>query len=377
MHFAHPGWDTDVYVAGMHSVHIGHDPYADATALQQLEHSRHPDTPDNLGPFSYVYSPITLPLLRLLGNIPLGASACLYFLCYIAGVLSELIVGASLIQPSERRYFLYWAPVAVFFPGIMVNDTVLSGNIAFILYGAALAAAACAWRGGSWRWFYLVVLIASCFKAPLLVLLAIPVFSARRQWVPAGLTGAAGVLLFALQPLIWPALFRNYLLAISLQFSLNRDFGSSPAGLFSGVLYDHHLPYSPASTLFYLLYALPLFAMLLLLSRRFLQGRFTLQQWVPVLLPGVILLNPRILEYDAAPLTMALTLLLWRFFRAFTSSRTALLLLAAIFLVGNVLTASHPISGWKTTEGPLLVFAFCAGVWTLLRIGSVDRTRLA
>jgi hypothetical protein len=250
MHFAHPGWDTDVYVAGMHSVHIGHDPYADATALQQLEHSRHPDTPDNLGPFSYVYSPITLPLLRLLGNIPLGASACLYFLCYIAGVLSELIVGASLIQPSERRYFLYWAPVAVFFPGIMVNDTVLSGNIAFILYGAALAAAACAWRGGSWRWFYLVVLIASCFKAPLLVLLAIPVFSARRQWVPAGLTGAAGVLLFALQPLIWPALFRNYLLAISLQFSLNRDFGSSPAGLFSGVLYDHHLPYSPASTLF-------------------------------------------------------------------------------------------------------------------------------
>ena len=64
-----PGWDVTVYLNAIHSVRAGHDPYADAMAVQRL----------SLGfglayqmptPFSYVYSPITLPLLRLIGNGP-------------------------------------------------------------------------------------------------------------------------------------------------------------------------------------------------------------------------------------------------------------------------------------------------------------------
>ena len=71
--------------------------------------------------------------------------------------------------------------------------------------------------------------------------------------------------------------------------------------------------------IFYLCYAIPLFALLFALSRRYLQGSFTLRQWAPVLLVGVILFNPRILEYDVAPITLPLTLIAWRFFAGFTA----------------------------------------------------------
>src|SRR6201999_375654 len=111
--------------------------------------------------------------------------------------------------------------------------TVLGGNIAYILYGAVLAAAFLGWKKNLWWCFYVVVLFAACVKAPLLSLALLPALSARKQWLPTTATVAAGLLLFACQPLIWPALFKHYLEAVELQFSFNQDFGCSPAGLFS------------------------------------------------------------------------------------------------------------------------------------------------
>ena len=34
-HFETPGWDLKVYVAAIHSLRVGHDPYADAMVAQQ------------------------------------------------------------------------------------------------------------------------------------------------------------------------------------------------------------------------------------------------------------------------------------------------------------------------------------------------------
>ena len=242
----------------------------------------------------------------------------------------------------------------------------MSGNIAYILYPVILAAAVLGWKHGRWSWFYAAVLAASCVKAPLLSLAVIPVLSARRQWVPAAAIVAAGAALFAMQPLIWPSLFRHYLQAVELQFSYNRDFGCSPAGLFSGVLFDHGLPYSPASMIFYLCYAVPLFALLLWLSREFLRGGFPLRQWAPVLLVGVILLNPRLIEYDVAPLAIPLALIGWRYLRSRMAVRTALLVAGLVFAVTNGLA----LLGWevrKLVDGPLVVAVFAAGSWGLLR----------
>jgi hypothetical protein len=222
------------------------------------------------------------------------------------------------------------------------------------------------WRRGNWMWFYLAVVAASCVKAPLLSLLAIPVLSARRQWIPAGLSAAAGLALFGVQPMLWPSLFRHYLQAVELQFSYNRDFGCSPAGLFSGLLFDRGIPYSPASYVFYLYYTIPLCAMLFYLSRQFLGGRFNLRQWIPVLLVGVILLNPRILEYDEIVLAIPLTLIAWRFASPYLRTKPAIAAVAAVFLIANCI-AYQSWNIWKLTEGPLLVLFFLLGCWDLLR----------
>jgi hypothetical protein len=368
--FQNPGWDVRVYAAAIHSLRAGHDPYADAMAIQRVYHDQGGDLNGSL-PYSYVYSPITLPLLRLVGELPFWFCGGLYWLVYVFAVLGQIWVAIQFTADSERRYFLCLAPAAAFFPGLLQNGTVLSGNIAYILYFAVFWCALVGWKRGAWSWFYLAVLAASCVKAPLLSLVVIPVLSARRQWIPAGLTAAAGIGLFAIQPVLWPTLFRNYLKAVDLQFLYNRDFGCSPAGIFSDALLRHGLPYSPAGLIFYLCYAIPLFALLFALSRRYLQGSFTLRQWAPVLLVGVILFNPRILEYDVAPITLPLTLIAWRFFAGFTTKAKTVLYMAIFFAVTNGIASF----GWyvrKLVDGPLLVVVFAAGCWTLWRQAAIQ-----
>ena len=369
-HFEIPGWDVRVYAAAIHSLRAGHDPYADAMAIQQAYHDRG-GALDGVLPYSYVYSPITLPLLRVIGALPFWFSGSAYWLLYTLCVLGQIWVTMLPTTGNERKYFLYLAPAAAFFPGFLQNGTVLSGNIAYILYFAVLCAALVGWRRGNWSWFYAAVLAASCVKAPMLSLVAIPILSARKQWLPAGLTTAAGVSLFAIQPLLWPSLFSNYLKAVNLQFLYNRDFGCSLAGFFGDALYRLGLPYSPAWLIFYLFYAVPLFALLLHLAGKYRQGCFSLKDWAPVLLVGVILLNPRIMEYDVAPIALPLTLIAWRFFASFTTTARTILYLAIFFAVTNGIAAF----GWyvrKLVDGPLLVVVFAAGCWTLWRQAAVQ-----
>ncbi len=361
-----PGWDVAIYHSAMRALAAGHDPYADAIAIQNVFHSQLALHPHAEPPYSYVYSPLTLPLLRAIGAFPLWLSGSVYWLAYFAAVLAQIWVGMQAVEENERRFFFYFAPVAAFFPGLLANGIVMSGNIAYLLYAAVLLTAILGWKRGSWHWFYGITLAASCVKAPFLSVLAIPLLSARRQWIPACITAVAGIGLFAMQPLIWPTLFRHYLQAVELQFSYNRDFGCSPAGLFSGVLFDHHIPYSPAGFIFYLCYAIPLFSFLFYLSRQFLQGRFSLKQWIPVLLTGVIFLNPRLLEYDVAPLALPLALIGWRFLASFKLSSKTITCLLLLYAIANGIG----LYNWdlrKLLDGALLVLFFVAGSWTLLQ----------
>jgi hypothetical protein len=360
------GWDVAIYRSAIGSLRAGHDPYADATAVQDAFHRDLALHPNAVTPFSYVYSPITLPLLRAIGGLPVRFSGTAYWLVYIVSALTLVWVGMQATEDAERRYFVFLAPAALFLPGMLYHDTVLSGNVAFILYAGALGGAVLGWRRGEWRWCYVAILVASCFKVPLLSLLAIPVFSARRQWPAAGATAALGIALFAVQPIVWPSLFQHFLRAVELQFSYNRDFGCSPAGLLSDILFVHGAPYSTVGTVFYLAYAVPLFGFLLRLSREFLRGRFSLQQWLPVLLTGVILLDPRVMQYDVVPLTIPLLLIGWRVVARFTSPAPAVALLCVAFAAVN-LFAARDLVHWKIAEGGVLVVFFAAGSWNLIR----------
>jgi hypothetical protein len=204
--------------------------------------------------------------------------------------------------------------------------------------------------------------LASCFKAPLLSLLAIPVFSARRQWLPAGISALLGVVLFAVQPWIWPSTFRNYLEAVDLQFRYNRDFSSSPAGVVADLMFNV-APYRTVSLVAYLASAVPVVLVLFWLSRRYLQGYLRLKQWLPVLLVGVILLNPRIMEYDAAPLAIPAALIVWRMFaRAVPVWRTGLEFGLAFLMVN-----AFALTAWKPTECAVLIVIFAAGSLDLRR----------
>ncbi len=365
------GWDVDIYRAGMHSLRAGHDPYIDATSVQRLFHEQLLANPKLLlaqdPPFSYVYSPMTLPLLRLIAAIPGWLSGGAYCVLYFAAALAQVWVTFRAVERSERPYFRYLAPVAIFFPGFLANATIMSGNVAYLLYAMVLVAAVLGWQRGIWRWFYLATLAASCVKAPLLSLVVIPILSARRQWLPVVCTGAAGIALFAVQPVVWPTLFRHYLEAVDLQFRFNRDFGCSPAGLFGDVLYSHGIAYSPASMIFFVAYAIPLFALLIYLSRLYLRGSFSLAQWMPVMLVGVILLNPRIMEYDTAPIALPLALIAWRLLARWTRPPRRIACLSLLFLAANsVGTLSWNIR--KLTDGPLLILFFGAGVWNLRQL---------
>jgi hypothetical protein len=366
IHFDQPGWDIVFYRNAITALHAGHDPYLDAMAVQRAFHATLAQHPNDTPPYSYVYSPMTLPLLRSLGALPVWLSGSLYWLAIILGTAVPLFVMQRVKQTSDAAFFRIVAPVAIFFPGLLAQDTVLSGNVAFVLYGIVLLGAYIGWRRNQWLWCYLAVLIASVFKAPLLCLVAIPLFSARKQWLPTAVTAFLGAVLFAVQSLIWPSLFHHFLQAVELQFSYNRDFGSSPAGVFSYIITGHGISYSPASEIFYLAYAVVIFATLLHLSRKFLAGAFTLSQWVPVLLLGVVMLNPRLMEYDLAPLALPMALIGWRFTRRLSDSSAAVAIYFAVFLVANLIGAG--INGcWKPTECLLLVASFTAGCWTLLR----------
>jgi len=169
---------------------------------------------------------------------------------------------------------------------------------------------------------------------------------------------------------VWPELFRHYLQAVELQFSYNRDFGFSIAGLFSHDFAG--ASYALASTVVYALYAVPVLGLLLFLARRYFAGALSLERWIPVMLVGVILLNPRIMIYDVAPITLPLAIILWRFMAQRLDGVKGAILLAGFFLLANVLVAgifTH-IDVWKHVDGLLIAAVFALGAWDLLKISA-------
>ncbi|MFY9853762.1 MAG: hypothetical protein WAK26_07790 [Terracidiphilus sp.] len=373
------GWDAKVILNAIHSLQAGHDPYADGIAIATAFHDQLTLHPQDSPPYFYVYSPLTLPLLRLVGSLPPMVYISGYWLIYAAGVLAQIWAGLQFVEIKERRFFVFLAPAAAFFPGLLQHDALMSGNLAFILYGLVFLAALLGWRRGRWHWFYLAVLAASCFKIPYLSLLAIPVLSARRQWIPAGIIGATGISLFTVQLWVWPSYFHNYLRALELIFSCDHGFGVGPAGLISSSLLNAGLPYA-AGTIFYVFFVLLSFGLLIFLSRQFLAGEFSREQWIPVMVTGVILLGPRIQEYDVAPLTLFMALIGWRVAFSYGNAIRAIIFCSLFFVVINaavIYINSIDIADyyWNHMEGFLLVGIFAAGSWDLLRQTSWSRNQ--
>lgn len=299
-------WDVSIYHRALQAVRAGLDPYAVGLARQYAAQAAGKHA------FTYVYPPLTLLALRAINLVPVWLAALLYWTAYSAGYGAMLWAVTQCFRPQDRAVMQYAVPLVIFFPGLMTGDTILSGNIAYIFYGLLFASAAVGWKRGIWRWFYLATLLAACFKLPFLTLLAIPVLAGERQWLKATGVGAAGVSLWALQSWLWPVQFHEYMVSVGLQFQFNHDFGESPAGNLGRALYWHGLPYTSLPMVVFLIYGSVLFAALYYFSRLYHQDRISAESWIPVLLVGTILLNPRIMQYDLHAISLPMTLILAR-----------------------------------------------------------------
>jgi hypothetical protein len=361
------GWDLTVYKKAMVSLKAGHDPYLDCVISRRYFFDHLVLHPQSVPPYCYVYPPLTLPALRWIGRFPQHLDGTIYWVLYIAGAALALYVCMQFVEKHERKTFVLLAPAVVFFPGLLQLDNIYSGNIAYLAYGAIFAAALVGWRRGHWKWFFLAVLVASFCKATFLTLLAIPVLSARRQWWPAAATGAAGMAIVFMQPYVWTEQFQTYLQSLNSQImSYGGDFGFHPAGLLSGRLFQV-IPYHVTFIALYLFCTCVFGAIMLYLRKRFFSGCFPWTRWIPVMLVGVALLNPRIMEYDMPPITVPMALILWRFFRRLTGSEKRTVVAASVlFLVVNICAQFQ----WKSTECLLLVGTFAVGSWDLFTYSS-------
>ena len=373
-----PGWDVRVYTNAIHSLRLGHDPYADGIAVQQAFHARIlgqakvPVIPCVSPPCTYVYSPITLPPLRAAAQFPRRTVVSAYILLLALGILASSLAMLYAAEPgTERNVFALILPAVIFFPGLVLDFSIISGNVVYIFYGLVFSTAALGWKRHQWLPFYLAIILTSCYKPPLLTLLAIPVLSEPRVWRGMLIAAACALTLFAAQPLVWPNLFHHYLQAVELQFSYNKDFGVSPAGFLGSVLTYFHHSYSPWTTLLYFAYAACTVYLLWDLRSRYLAEEFSLRQWIPVMLLGVLLLNPRIKEYDVAAATVPMALVVWRLF-ARNKSCARTVLESVLFLAAIALAANTKVIGIGVTYGILIAGLFAVGTWHLRHPGRIS-----
>jgi hypothetical protein len=278
-------------------------------------------------------------------------------------------VSLLLAKPGEHLFLASIAPLSLLFPGWILFPTVLGGNIAFLLYGLIFGTFWLAWKRDLWLWFYAAVILASCVKMPYLVYLAVPLLCRRRKLFPVSIAAACGVGLFATQKLIWPELFRSYMLAVNHMFTFNNDFGASPAGRFGATLEAHTSHYAAWGTAIYLMSAAVVFGLLLYLATGYKKGLLTDEQWFPVMLTGVLLLNPRINEYDLIPVTIMMALIACRLVCAASHPRAWTAGLVCALLGANVWAQER--GTWPTTlksfECAILLCAFAGGCALLVR----------
>jgi hypothetical protein len=378
------GWDAKGYWKAVQSVHRNSDPYAEDIVALQKFHERLAANPAEPRPFVYVYSPLTLHLLRALGVFPGWFVGLLYGVAIALGAAIQLWAGFQMADERERRWLVFVLPAVVFFPGLVTDDVILSGNVAYLLYGGILLGATAGWKRGQWSWYYIAVLIASIFKTPFLAFLAFPVLIDARQWVRSGMTAVAGVLIFAVQARIWPGLFPEYLKSLLLVFDWLHDFGFGPASVLGLYLWRRGRPTATPTTVLFVICAVVIGILLLVLAGRVRKWKLSREAWVPVAFVGTALLNPRVMKYDLAAITVPMLLIGARVLRMWwnagppTRGNSAAIrtdplarmpiLVGSIlfFLIPNILTTVGP--SWFPAEFLVLASIFVMGVWSIYQL---------
>ena len=277
--------DLPVYSHAVQTWLAGHSPY-DAS----------------LSPLFFLYPPVFLYVAGLLSHlVPEHSGALVYAAVLIAAacaiplVLARYFFRMPWLSPLFALLLFFASPR---FTGVLA---MCSMNIASILYCLAFLGAVPGLRRNRWEWFYLAVFLAAMVKINFLVLLLLPLLAGRGQWPRSVGCGAAVIAANLGERVIWPELYAGYEWSLEQGILLNQQFGYGPFGILASY---HHKRHIGAGTVAYIVAGV--FAILLLSSMFALRRRLARignladnGVWLALVLAVIILVNPRVMQYDA------------------------------------------------------------------------------
>ncbi len=280
--FQHFFWDTEPYSAGITSFNEGRSPYS---------------VKDVDNPLPFAYPPIFVWVGGALARIlPAPWGWRLYITVYIVSVVLLEVLLVSIYMGRMRRPEI--VALLCLAPLCFVMSTILwSGNIHILWYCAAWFAAIPGLTCGRWQWFYLVALLAIVNQPVFLSLLLLPIFAGTRQYMQSALTVAASGCVYVAEILISPGLYQQFRESIVSHLTVSRDFGQGVFGLSAYVCSRFHIFNTEIPGALQVLFSCALVATLFWLRPRVVQ---TDRRWWALITLGVVLVNPRIMPYDAA-----------------------------------------------------------------------------
>ena len=337
----HLFWDSEPYAAGINRYNAGQTPYVLTDLTNRL-------------PFAYPPAFVWVggALARLL-PAPLGWRV--YIAIYLLGVFGlQMVLGGFYLRRmrlEEVLALVCLAPLAAF-----LSTVFLSGNIHVVWYALALAAALPGLSRGRWGWFYGVALLAAVNQPVFVTLLILPVFTGLRRhiWYAALCNVLAAGAYFS-QKIFSPGLFQQFQTTINVHLQASHDFGQGVFGICAYVLNGAHLRGLVLPAVVQVIFSGGILLVLYLLRQRVPWWE---PRWWALLALGTVLINPRVMPYDAA-LALIPAVLFLCFFPARVGwpwGRYAALL--AVTAVSMVLHAAVGIT-------LLLLVGFVAGAWQL------------
>lgn len=319
----------------------------------------------------FVYPPVVLYAASALAAVLPGESEwALVALIHLTCVLLAPFVLA--------RYYLraYWFTPVLAMLVLLAESrftgmkALYSANVVPSLYLAALLAAVPGIRKNQWAWFYLVVLLAGAIKITFVFMLLFPLLAGRRQWLQSIATGAGIGVMYAAQSKLTPALYAGYKWAVVQQVKVQHQYGYGVFGVVGSLDEKLHRPLGIEAYALHGLVAGVILALLFLLRRRGVDVREP-SLWMGLLVMTVIIVNPRMLHYDAY---LALIAAYFVLAIVFGLDRWKLISLLVVLYVPCLLVPHviHTRLMYGSYELAIILFAIAAGIWRLFRID--DRT---
>jgi hypothetical protein len=239
-----------------------------------------------------------------------------------------------------------------------------SSNVAPSLYLAILLAAVPGLRKNRWIWFYAVLFAAALVKMTFLTMLLFPLLAGRRQWGRSIGCSAGVAAVYWLEKLLRPDLYLGYKNALVQQIKVQALYGYGVFGMAADFeQYRLHRPVSAFSYAVHALFAAVLFSLLLWLRRRGADAREP-SIWLGLLVMASIIMNPRVLHYDAYIAIFAAFVVLAL---ALELDRWKLIALMAALFVPSLLVPYiiHSKLMYGTYEVLIVLAALSAGMWRL------------